>query len=305
MDQDTIKEIKRFNRKNHVFILNMIFVVFIILLFFYHFLILGTNDKGVILHIESNDSITSVAHNLKDKKIIRSEFIFKSILVLFRRDQKIQDGDYLFSERPNIISVAYQISFAKHNINPIKITIREGLSNKEIASILSKKIPNFDEYLFIEKAKDKEGYLFPDTYFFYPFNSIDEIIEVMYSNFSKKVLFSGGISNTNKSLNDIITMASIIEKEASGKDDAFIISGVLWKRLNNSMPLQVDVSPITYKQRGLPVSPICNPGILSIKASLSPQVSPYMYYLHDKNGIAHFAKTYAEHLNNINKYLRQ
>ena len=99
-------------------------------------------------------------------------------------------------------------------------------------------------------------------------------------------------------------MASIIEREAKGDIDRGIISGILWKRISLGMPLQVDAVPDTYKTKGLPESPIGNPGLESIKVAIYPQKSSYLYYLHDKNGVAHYAKTFSEHDNNINKYLK-
>jgi UPF0755 protein len=98
-------------------------------------------------------------------------------------------------------------------------------------------------------------------------------------------------------------MASLIEGEAKGDIDRGIISGILWKRIKIGMPLQVDASPETYKVKGLPKSPIGNPGIKTIEAAINPQNSPYFYYLHDKNGNIHYAKTFTEHEANIKKYL--
>jgi UPF0755 protein len=121
-------------------------------------------------------------------------------------------------------------------------------------------------------------------------------------------------------------MASIIEKEAKGEEDRYFISGILWKRISKGIPLQVDApflyilgkesseltradlainSPFnTYKNKGLTPSPIGNPGLESIKAAIKPKDSPYLYYLHDSDGNIHYAKTYTEHLKNINKYLK-
>ena len=82
------------------------------------------------------------------------------------------------------------------------------------------------------------------------------------------------------------------------------ISGILWRRLDMGMALQVDASRVTYQERGLPASPISNPGLESIRSAIFPKTSPYLYYLHDKDGITHYAKSYSEHLLNIKKYLK-
>ena len=109
---------------------------------------------------------------------------------------------------------------------------------------------------------------------------------------------------SGKSLLEIITMASILQGEASGENDIGIISGILWKRISLGMPLQVDVDKNTYTSKGLPSDPLNNPGLLSIEGALNPINSSYLYYLHDKNGNAHYAVTFEEHKRNISKYLK-
>ena len=103
---------------------------------------------------------------------------------------------------------------------------------------------------------------------------------------------------------DIIIMASIIEEEAKGDADRAYISGILWKRLSINMALQVDAAKETYQNRGLPEKPIVSPGLKAIKAAIHPQNSSYLYYLHDKEGGVHFAKSFAEHINNKTKFLK-
>ncbi len=154
-------------------------------------------------------------------------------------------------------------------------------------------------------AKDKEGYLFPDTYFFAAFNDEKDVIKTMQENFENKVIpFLSQIKTSGRSKREIIIMASIVEREAKGNLDRGFISGILWKRLGRGIPLQVDAALETYKKRGLPQSPICNPGLKSLLAAIHPQTSPYLFYLHDKDGNIHYAKNFAEHLQNKLKYLR-
>ena len=95
-----------------------------------------------------------------------------------------------------------------------------------------------------------------------------------------------------------------MEREAKGEADRGFISGILWKRLGIGMPLQVDAVPSTYNTKGLPKSPIANPGLMSIKTAIYPEESPYLYYLHDKEGKIHYAKNFTEHKANIAKYLK-
>lgn len=126
----------------------------------------------------------------------------------------------------------------------------------------------------------------------------------MNNNFEKKITpLLGEIASSGRNEKDIIVMASIIERESKGDIDRGVISGILWKRISINMPLQVDSAMETYKVKGLPKSPIGNPGLEAIKATIHPQSSPYLYYLHDKNGNIHYAKTFTEHIKNKLKYL--
>jgi len=160
-----------------------------------------------------------------------------------------------------------------------------------------------------------EGYLFPDTYLFLPFAETEQIIGTMTDNFKKK---AGDVGK------DIVIMASLIEKEVPDIGDRKIVSGILWKRLKLGMALQVDAvfpyitgkqkvlsddlkidSPYnTYLHKGLPPGPISNPGLDAVEAAKNPQETSYLYYLSGKDGKTHFAKTFAEHLKNKEKYLR-
>lgn len=154
------------------------------------------------------------------------------------------------------------------------------------------------------EAQNKEGYLFPDTYFFFDTSSEKDVLYSMSNNFKEKIVsIQSEISASAKSEQNIIIMASIIEREAEGNADRTIISGILWNRISKNMPLQVDSAPETYKIKGLPSAPICNPGLKAIEAAMHPVSSSYLYYLHDKNGIIHYAETFAEHKQNKIKYL--
>lgn len=174
---------------------------------------------------------------------------------------------------------------------PVRITIPEGYTTEDIANKF-RPFKNFDRENFFRAAP--EGYLFPDTYFLTGGEDETEIINIMESNFQKKV---GEIKKEN------LIMASILEKELKTMEDKKIVAGILWKRLRAGMPLQVDCAPDTYSCGGLPQSPICNPGLESINAAMNPVDSPYWYYLSDKKGITHFAKTFEEHQKNVAKYL--
>jgi len=188
---------------------------------------------------------------------------------------------------------------------PIKVTIPEGFNTKEMSDIFSLKLPKFNKERFLSLAEDKEGYLFPDTYFFAAFNDEKDIIRIMQENFARKIIpFLLEIKTSGRTKREIIIMASIVEREAKGDADRGFISGILWRRLSIGMPLQADAAPETYKEKGLPKNPISNPGLEALQAAIRPKSSPYLYYLHDKNGEIHYAKNFTEHLQNKSKYLR-
>jgi len=150
----------------------------------------------------------------------------------------------------------------------------------------------------------EQGHLFPDTYFMKVSVTAEKVVEILNSNFeSKTLLFEDKFDASKYSKEEIITMASLIEGEVQTKEDKELVSGILWKRLSIGMALQVDSAPITYDEPGLPKKPINNPGLVSIEAALSPKSSPYLYFISDKEGKTHYARTLDEHIQNIKKYL--
>jgi len=284
---------------------SIVLVVGFVLLFVYHFLFAPYGNKDVIIHVASGTSINSTALKLESEKAVRDDLTLKIFIKLLKRGRGIISGDYLIKKNSPVWSVAWQLTRGNHNIEPIKIIIREGLNNENIANLLADKIASFRKDLFLTEANNKQGYLFPDTYFFFPLDTTDEIIEKLSGNFDnriKNLLFD--IEKSGKSKERIIIMASILEGEAGGKEDVGMISGILWKRISQGMPLQVDIDKSTYTTKGLPPKPLNNPGLLSINAAINPISSPYLYYLHDKNGKVHYAVTFEEHKRNISKYLK-
>ncbi len=302
--EETIYINKQKKKKLFTF-LNIFFSVSILIIVSYYLFSAPFNNKDVVIHISSEDNLKIISSELEVKKVIRDKDVFYIIARVFSLSLDIKRGDYKFEKGTNAFSVAFQLYKAKHNIEPIKITLREGLTNEEMANIFADKLPEFRKDLFLQNSNDLEGYLFPDTYFFFPLTTYDEIIKEMNDNFKNKTnKIKGDIENSKRNLEDIIIMASIIELESNGRGDREIISGILWKRFDIGMPLQVDVDRNTYKEKGLPDEPICNPGIDSIIASLNPKDSSYLYYLHDDSGRVYFAKNYDEHKLNINRYLK-
>lgn len=279
-------------------------VLFIIgFLFIYNIQAPQNFNTELIFSIERGDSVRSISRKLEENNFIKSRMLFETFVILFGGEKNIKVGDYIFKEKLNVIELSRNISLGIKGLSPVKITIPEGYTNEEIASLFENKLRNFNKNNFLNKVRNKQGYLFPDTYFFLTSDNEDVVIESLENNFIKKTkeIFE---NLSEDKIKDIIVMASIIEGEASGDDDREIISGILWKRLSINMPLQVDVAPITYKERGLPDNPISNPGLKAISASLNPKTSPYLYYIHDKLGNTHYGRDFKEHRLNIEKYLK-
>jgi len=263
------------------------------------------HEGDVTIHVTSSDSLQKISNILGEKEVVRYPYIFKILVTIFSGDKHIPSGDYLFKNNESLWDVSWQVSRGIHGISPIRITLTEGMTNVDMAKVLSAKILTFNKDIFLNDPRSKEGYLFPDTYFFFPLSTTDEIVNELSTNFKKRIaLLNNDIKSSGRSLSDIIIMASILEKEANGKDDGAIISGILWKRIKLGMLLQVDAAPTTYKEAGLPVIPISNPGLSSINYALHPEDSSYLFYLHDSNGQVHYAVTFSEHRSNIARYLK-
>jgi len=259
----------------------------------------------VVIHIFNGQSIENVTQELKSKDAVRSNFTLKIFIKILKKGKGIVSGDYLIKKGSPVWTVAWQIGRGHHGIEPVKITIREGLNNEQIARVLAEKLSVFRKDLFLSEVQDKQGYLFPDTYFFFPLDTTPELVSKLSDNFDTRIKnLQSEIKASGKSLEEIITMASILEGEAGGEKDVEIISGILWKRISIGMPLQVDIDKRTYTTKGLPSNPLNNPGIMTIKAAINPIDSSYLYYLHDKNGNVHYAKTFDEHKKNISLYLK-
>lgn len=204
-----------------------------------------------------------------------------------------------------MISVYYDRQTGETNEpKSVRLTIPEGYDNQEISKLFDDRFKYFDHDVFLKSAP--QGYLFPDTYYVGLYMNATATIALLRDNFDTKI--SPLMSEINKSgfnLKEIILMASILEAEVRGVNDRKIVSGILWKRLQIGMALQVDSSPETYEHRGFPSVPLNNPGLESILAALRPTATLYLYFLTDKSGVVHYAKTFEEHKINRIKYLNK
>ena len=302
------------------------------------------NKKGQDINfiIEPGETVSKIAKNLVDAEIIRSALYLKIYIWQEKLEDKLQAGAYILSSKLNTKEIVNILVSGKIVKNEIKITIPEGWTIDNIAEYLEK-IGVADKKRFIELASKKikdfsflkslphdaslEGYLFPDTYIIFNNASEEDIIVKMLSNLDKKLTYEmqSEIKKQGKSIHEIITMASIIEKEVQTESDMKNVSGIFWNRMRDGMRLESDAtltyalkdkvaahsykdlkldSPYnSYLYPDLPPGPIGNPGIKAIEAAINPAQTSYYFFLTGTSGKTFFAKTYNEHLSNKRKYM--
>jgi len=271
-------------------------------------------------------TMNQVSTLLADKDVIRSAFWFKAWSMLIGGSRSVKAGQYHLAAPLPVWDIAKRFTRGIQDLQSIRVTIPEGLSNDGVATVLSKSLVAFDRKRFLALAKEEEGYLFPDTYVFLPTVTEVEVISKMEDNFNERIApLQPAMHDFGKSLHDILIMASLLEGEARTPETRTEISGILWNRLKLGMPLQVDAvfpyilgkntyeitsddlkvdSPYnTYLYAGLPPGPINNPGLDALSAAVAPAVTKNLYYLSDKDGVMHYAVTHEQHLINRAKYL--
>lgn len=262
--------------------------------------------------INEGESIKSVSNRLEEEGYVKSALLFRLFLSAYEHDRKLQLGYYQFTGSLTLPLLVHTIITNGPSSPYGKLTVPEGSTDKEIASLIYTALSDLNEkdiILEIQK-QNATGFLFPETYYLIPSMTEEEIITRMQAMFIKKVgevykesLVSLDTENKNKII-DTVILASVLEGEAKTKEDMKMVSGILLKRLSIGMPLQVDVALETYKIKGLPKLPINNPGLVAIEAALNPIESEYLYYITGKDGKMYYAKTFTEHKKNIQKYLK-
>ncbi|HEY0908036.1 MAG TPA: endolytic transglycosylase MltG [Candidatus Paceibacterota bacterium] len=283
-----------------------------------------------VLTIAPGQTLSGVAHDLEANGTVRSAFAFKAVMIAMGGSKTLKAGDYYLDERQSAVALASRIKNSEYELVDIRITIPEGWSSGEIAAFIDKdkRFAHFDAKEFIKIAEQYEGYLFPDTYMFLPTVTAEDVLNSMLDNYKKRIeTLASEIKTFGRPIKDVIIMASIIEEEARTEESRRLIAGILWKRLDEKMLLQVDAafafvngkkasseltladlkidSPYnTYVYKGLPPGPISNPGLAAISATVRPIKTAYYFYLTDNDGNMRYGVTHDEHVANKNKYLR-
>ena len=311
--------------------------------------------KTAIVTVKKGDTATNVAAALKSKGMLSNDWAFR-LYVKLQKNIVFQPGDFLIKSDMDYEHILAALTSKTQNLSIVDVTIKEGMTLAQIADLVSsdeKSIcaradfisaaENYDfkfKYLNdIPKTKGRyyrlEGYLFPDTYSFYKGTAPEDVVQLILTTFEKRFTadMQTQLQSSGMTLDQVITLASIIQSEA-GKpsdadpnepsDDQRHVSSVFHNRLTkgegSTKMLQSDATLLyiyarigstttklsevdspynTYKNVGLPAGPICNPGTAAIKAALNPSESGYFYFVSDSNGKYYYAATFAQHQKNV------
>lgn len=269
--------------------------------------------EQVQFSVQKGDGSKDIALNLEKENLIKWAPVFRIYILAKGITGQLKAGEYLLSPSMTIPEIADKL--VRGDVIKISVTIPEGFTVRQIEEKVGFELP----------GDSLEGFLFPDTYQFSFGFSGKELVGAMKDNFDKKLTedLREEIARQEKTIFEIVTMASLIEKEVISLEDKKLVSGILWKRLETGMLLQVDATLAylsgqegwtfdemrrdlaslkevdsaynTYKYLGLPPGPICNPGLDSIIAAIYPVESDYWYYLSTPQGETVFSKTLQEH----------
>ena len=335
------------DKKSKKFIVPIIIIFILLSIVAFVFTQIGpynkTNKDDIVIDIPTGSTLNQVTDILKENNLIKNKIIFKLYVRLSDNSSKLKSGKYLFNQTYSNKEIINDLSKGKVYNDGIRITIPEGSTSIEIVDLLTKnnlgdkkvykklinnpkEFKNRFKFLDDENIVSLEGFLYPSTYYFKEDESEKYILNHMLETFESKYndKLQKRQKELNKSLYEVINLASIVEKEAVLDEDRPIIASVFYNRINIGMPLQSDAtiqyifkerkksityndlkidSPYnTYKVQGLPPTPIANPGIKSIEAVLYPANTEYLYFVATIEGGNNYSKTYEEHIKNVEQY---
>lgn len=294
------------------------------------------SQDEVVFTVGLKTTEPAIIDKLKSQGLIRSTFGMNLALTVKGKHGKIESGGYYLAKNLNVWQVVDKLTSSP----AMKwVVIPEGLRKEEIGELLAKtldwKSGEIEKWNTIYTAMQfdyLEGVYFPDTYLIPVDENGLDIAKRMIRHFDEKFApYLPQFAKQNIIWTTGLRFASVIQREAAGKSDMPLIAGILWNRLDKKMKLEIDAtvqyargktdkgwwSPIkasdidevdskynTYKYEGLPPHPIDNPGIEAIEAVLNPAETDCLYYLHDHDRQIHCAVTYEEHMDNVDKYLK-
>lgn len=282
------------------------------------------NAEKKAFAVKSGESASAIASRLKNDNFIFSKKLFLAYAKLTSSADKIKAGYYEFSSGDGMFKILRDLKDGSKNL--IKFTIPEGSNIKQTAEIIaSKGTIDKDKFIQIATEEKMEGYLMPETYFIDPLMKEADIIALMKKEFDKKVTpdMYARAEELGVTMEQIITLASIVEKEAVNPDERTTIAAVFYNRINKKIRLescatvlyamgvtkarltledtQFDSPYNTYRHLGLPPGPICSPGIESIRAALYPANSSSLFFVSQGNGSHLFAESLGDHVKNKQK----
>jgi UPF0755 protein len=293
----------------------------LIFCFMYVCMLFFVTDNKILITVQSGDSVSLVASRLKANKLVLSKKLFLGLVKITKSQNKFKAGVYSFSRKDGMFKILRNISRGLNNI--LRFTVPEGNSVKQTAEIIAKTVNiNKEKFIKIAGVKNMEGYLMPETYFVIPGMNEEQLIEMMYNEFNKKIMpyMYKKAKEINVKFKDIVIMASIIEKEAVKSEEKYMVSAVFYNRLNKNIKLQscatvlyamgINKSKLaledikfdspynTYVHFGLPPGPICSPGLESIKAALYPADTKNLFFVSAGDSSHLFAKSFDGHKKN-------
>jgi UPF0755 protein len=312
-------------------------LVAIICLCIYFFLFgpAGRSNTPEIFIIPQQRENFDVAFQLKKQNLIKNPKTFQFIVNKLAKNIDIKPGGYKISQNMNMFKVLSRLT-SKPDLVWVTLSYcpRKEQVGEKLAEALnwdSDQLANWNNLFKSEKTENYEGVYYPDIYLIPVDETPVQIAERLINRFNEKFTpLANGYITKNIKWTTGLKIASLIAREAAGKEDMHLVSGIIWNRLNIDMRLQIDSTmqytlgkradgswwgPIdltekqsdspynTYLHEGLPPTPICSPNFDYLEAALNPEETDCLYYLHDTDSQIHCAKTYKEHLKNIQKYL--
>ncbi|MBF0106684.1 MAG: endolytic transglycosylase MltG [Deltaproteobacteria bacterium] len=295
------------------------------------------NPQETVIEIHKGLGPRAIAKKLAAQQIIRHWLDLEVYLRTKKKSHLLKAGEYVFEQGLSLESVVEKMVSGK--VRRYKVTIPEGYNLTDVCNLFAQKgLVDRDTCLQLTRRVDwlkdssaavtLEGYLFPETYLYEKRTTPEELFKQMTAQFYKKLGEERFIKAKQKglSVHDLVTFASVVEKETGLGSERPLIAGVFYNRLKIGMLLQSDPTVIygisnfngnltradlttdspynTYTRPGLPVGPICNPGILSIDAVLNPTTTDYLYFVAKGDGSHYFSRSLAEHNRAVNDYQR-
>jgi UPF0755 protein len=289
------------------------------------------------VEIPPHQGLLDVARLLVDQGVIGSRMAFVGLALVRGTARSLKAGEYEVPRGASLLATLQLLEQGR--VKPHLIVLPEGSSARDLARLIEAEglgrsadvlllvsNPRFAQSLGIE-ADGLEGYLFPDTYRLTKGMAVGEILARMVQRFREKVATTATLARARArglSLHELVTLASIIEKEAAVESERRVIAGVFWNRLRQNMPLQADPTVAyavgkdgraptradlqvdhpfnTYRNRGLPPGPIANPGLASVDAALAPADVPYLFFVSIDGSQHHFSTTLEEHNRAVARY---